>query len=248
MNPENLLDKFSSNPLLIIVAIIISLLPIFKFFKEIFTDFEVSRFKKIINTKNYEDGLSEALKTSLIDERDKAVFDRIYGLNLSKKHRDTVLKIITQPSINIDCKDIRRASDYISFKDNYMIIKYRPWLNTLKKSKLALSILCYSISIIAFFIVFSAYINIPYVTPLVRKITISHIGYYGFIAPAYLFLTYLQLEKEACLASVIRILAQADQLPQYIKVDENWRGKVLLNKINFHTKTFSERNFDTWEQ
>lgn len=247
MNLENIFDKFSSNPLLIVVAIIISLLPIFKFFKEIFIDFEISRFKKIINTKNYEEGLSEALRNSLIDERDRVVFDKIYGLNLNKKHRDTTLKIINHSNTDIDFKDIRRASDYISFKDNHMIIKYRPWLNTLKKSKLALSILCYSISILAFFIVCSLYINIPYVTPLFRKLTIFHIGYYIFIVPTYLFLTYNQLKKEACLASVIRILAQANQLTQYIKVDENWRGKALLNKVNFRTKSFNERDFDTWE-
>lgn len=248
MNLENILDKFSSNPLLIVVAIIIYLLPIFKFFKEIFIDFEISRFKKIINTKNYEDGLSEALRNSLIDERDRVVFDKIYGLNLNKKYRDTTLKIINHSNTDIEIKDIRRASDYISFKDNHMIIKYRPWLNTLKKSKLALSILCYSISIIAFFIVCSLYINIPYATPLLRKLAIFHIGYYIFIVPAYLFLTYNQLKKEACLASVIRILAQAHRLPQYIKVDEDWWFKETLRKVGIRPKSFAERDFDTWAQ
>lgn len=247
MNLADLIDKLPSNPIFVIAAIIIPLIPLLRFLKEIFIDFELSNFKKVINTKNYEDGLSEALRTSLIDERDRVVFDKIYGLNLNKKHRVTALEIINHSNTDINFKDIRRASSYISFKDNHMIIKYRPWLNTLKKSKLALSILCYSISIIAFFIVCSLYINIPYVTPLVEKTTILHIGYYVFIVPAYLFLTYNQLKKEACLASIIRILAQADQLPQYIKVDENWRGKALLNKVNFRTKSFSERDFVTWE-
>ena len=126
MDITNIPDEIK--PIAITVLFLISFLPLLKFIKDTYIDFEMSKFRQIINTKNYEDGLSNEMKISLMDARDRAVFNKIYGLNLSKQYRDIVLQIERQAEVNIDCEDIKRATHHLEFKDNYIIVNYKPWL------------------------------------------------------------------------------------------------------------------------
>lgn len=247
MNLENLFDKLSSNPLLIVAAIIISLLPLLKFLKESFIDLELSRFKRIINTKDYENSLSEDLKSNLLDARDRAVFKRIYGLNINKKYRDIILKITSQPNINIDCEDIRRSSDYIDFDSNYMVVEYKPWIHTFKTINYYLGLFYFISGSLILIMVLASNLDISLISGITRILLVLDDSFYICVGAAYIFISYDQIKNGVHRKSVIRILAQADQLPQYIKIDENWRGKAFLNKINFRTKSFIERDFDTWE-
>ena len=91
MDITNIPDEIK--PIAILILVIVSFLPLLKFLKDIYIDFEMSKFKQIINTKGYEDGLSNEMKASLMDARDRAVFKKIYGLNLSKKYRDIALQV-----------------------------------------------------------------------------------------------------------------------------------------------------------
>ena len=238
MNLENLLDKFSSNPLFIAVSLLLFLIPLLKFLKESFIDLEISRFKKIINTKDYENSLSEEVKNSLVDARDRAVFERIYGLNINKKYRNIVFKIISQPNINIDCEDIRRSFFYIDFEDNYMTIEYRPWINILRRT----NIFGGSFFIIVSFSCFSILVF------FYKNLNTLDITYYVVIALLYILLAFDRFKQARLLRSVIRILAQADQLPQYIKVDEDWLFKKPLHRIGVRPKSFSEQDFEAWEK
>lgn len=238
MNIESLVSELPSNPILIIVAIIISLIPLLKFLKEIFIDFEVSRFRKIINTRDYESTLSPELRDSLIDARDRAVFERIHGFNVNKKYRDLLISIANQTSVDIDFEDIRRSFFHIRFKDNYMIIEYRPWINFFKKLNIFFAFFLGAIGLLCFYIPLFFY----------RNLSIPDIAYYIFIALLYLFLALDKLKQAKLLRSVIRILAQADQLPQYIKVDEDWWFKETLRKVGIRPQSFAERDFDRWSQ
>lgn len=238
MSLENILDKFSSNPLFIAVSLLLFLIPLLRFSKDIFIDFELSRFKKIINTKDYEDSLSEEVKNSLVDARDRAVFERIYGLNINKKYRNIVLKITSQPNINIDYEDIRRSFFYVGFTGNYMTIKYRPWINFLKRVNIfggggfiIISFLCSSILILSY-----------------KTLSTFDITYYVVITLLYILLAFDRFKQVRILRSVTRILAQADQLPQYIKIDEDWWFKNALHKIGIRPKLFSEQDFEAWEK
>ena len=120
-------------PIAIVTLIIVSFLPLLKFLKDTYIDFEMSKFKQIVNTTSYEGGLSNEMKLSLMDARDRAVFKKIYGLNLSKKYRDIALQIERQSDVNIDCEDIQRATHHLEFKDNNIIVNYKPWLTYKQK-------------------------------------------------------------------------------------------------------------------
>ncbi|WP_250162486.1 hypothetical protein [Psychrobacter sp. WY6] len=74
MDITNIPDEIK--PIAVVILIIISFLPLLKFFKDSYIDFEMSKFKQIINTKGYEDGLSDQMKASLMDTRDRAVFKK----------------------------------------------------------------------------------------------------------------------------------------------------------------------------
>lgn len=247
MNLADLIDKLPLNPLLIVAATIISLLPLLRFLKESFIDLELSRFKKIINTKDYENSLSEDLKSNLLDARDRAVFKRIYGLNINKKYRDIILKITSQPNINIDCEDIRRSSDYIDFDSNYMVVEYKPWIHTFKTINYYLGLFYFISGSVILIMVLASNLDILLISVITKILLVLDDSFYICVGVAYIFISYDQIKNGVHRKSVIRILAQADQLPQYIKVNEDWWFKRTLHRVGIRPKSFSERDFDTWE-
>ncbi|TXD96525.1 hypothetical protein ES754_10330 [Psychrobacter frigidicola] len=242
MDITNLPDGIK--PIAIAIIIIVTFVPFLKFLKDTYIDFEMSKFKQIINTKDYEDGLSSEMKVSLMDARDRAVFKKLYGLNLSKKYRDIALKIERQSDVNIDCEDIKKAAHYLEFKNNSIIVNYRPWLifkrsfaNTLGFTYFLVGMLIILITVIIF--VINAFDLLS-----INIIEVEDFIFWVFMGLVYLTVAFDQLKKQEALKTVIKIITQSEKLPNLISVDENWRGKDFFKKLGFKFKSPDEINFE----
>ena len=242
MDVTNIPDEIK--PIAIVIFVIVSFLPLLKFLKDIYIDFEMSKFKQIINTKGYEDGLSNDMKASLMDARDRAVFKKIYGLNLSKKYRDIVLQVERQPESNIDCEDIKRAIHHLEFKDNNIIVNYKPWL--IFKRRLV------NISGFLYFMIGMLMVLTPITIVLIKffglssnkKIEVQDLTFWVFMGCLYLVVAYDQLREREALKAVIKIIIQSENFPNLISINDSWRGKELLNKLGFKFKSLDEINFE----
>lgn len=231
-------------PIAVTVIVIISLLPLLKFFKDTYIDFEMSKFKQIINTKGYEDGLSNDMKVSLMDARDRAVFKKIYGLNLGKRYRDIALQIERQPEVDIDCEDIKRATHHLEFRDDNIIVNYKPWLVVKRK---LVNILGFVYFLIGTLMVLTPVIIVLidfFGLPLNKKVKITDLVFWIFMGFLYLGVAYDQLRQREALKSVIKIIIQSEKLPNLVSINDDWVGKELLKKLGIEFKSLEEIDFE----
>ena len=242
MDVTNIPDEIK--PIAIVIFVIVSFLPLLKFLKDIYIDFEMSKFKQIINTKGYEDGLSNEMKASLMDARDRAVFKKIYGLNLSKKYRDIALQVERQPESNIDCEDIKRATHHLEFKDNNIIVNYKPWLIFKRRLVNVSGFLYFMIGILMILTPITIVLINFFGLPLNKKIEVQDLTFWVFMGCLYLGIAYDQLREREALKAVIKIIIQSEKFPSLIRINDNWSGKELLNKLGFEFKSLDEINFE----
>lgn len=231
-------------PIAITVIIIISLLPLLKFFKDTYIDFEMSKFKQIINTKGYEDGLSNDMKVSLMDARDRAVFKKIYGLNLGKKYRDIALQIERQPEVDIDCEDIKRATHHLEFRDGSVIVNYKPWLIIKRKLVNILGFVYFLIGTLMVLTPVTIVLIDFFGLPLDKKVKISDLIFWIFMGFLYLGVAYDQLRQREALKAVIKIITQSEKLPNLLSINDDWAGKELLKKLGIEFKSLEEIDFE----
>ena len=242
MDITNIPDEIK--PIAITVLFLISFLPLLKFIKDTYIDFEMSKFRQIINTKNYEDGLSNEMKISLMDARDRAVFNKIYGLNLSKQYRDIVLQIERQAEVNIDCEDIKRATHHLEFKDNCIIVNYKPWLIFNRKFANILGLVYFLVGILMILIPTMVVLIDFFGLPLNKKIEIQDLAFWIFMGFVYLAVAYDRLKEREALKAVIKIINQSNKLPNMININDDWTGKELLKKLGVNFKSLDEINFE----
>lgn len=242
MDITNIPDEIK--PIAVVILIIISFLPLLKFFKDSYIDFEMSKFKQIINTKGYEDGLSDKMKASLMDTRDRAVFKKIYGLNLSKKYRDIALQIERQPESNIDCEDIKRAAHHLEFRNSNIIVNYRPWLLFNRKFANILGLIYFLVGILTIFIsVIVVFIN-SFGLHSSNAIGARDLVFWVFVGCVYLVVSYDRIREREALKAVIKIIVQSEKLPNLISINDNWKGKRFLKKLGFELKSPDEIDFE----
>lgn len=231
-------------PIAVTVIIIISLLPLLKFFKDTYIDFEMSKFKQIINTKGYEDGLSNDMKVSLMDARDRAVFKKIYGLNLGKKYRDIALQIERQPEADIDCEDIKRATHHLEFRDGNVVVNYKPWLVVKRKSANVLGFVYFLIGTLMVLTPVTIFLINFFGLPLNKKVKITDLVFWIFMGVLYLAVAYDQLRQREALKAVIKIITQSEKLPNLVSINDDWTGKELLKKLGIKFKSLEEIDFE----
>ncbi|GAF62860.1 hypothetical protein JCM18903_2968 [Psychrobacter sp. JCM 18903] len=242
MDITNIPDEIK--PIAVVILIIISFLPLLKFFKDSYIDFEMSKFKQIINTKGYEDGLSDQMKASLMDTRDRAVFKKIYGLNLSKKYRDIALKIECQPDTNIDCEDLKRAAHHLEFKDSNIVVNYKPWLIFNRKVVNVSGFLYFLLGILMILVPITVVLINYFGLPLSKKVEVSDLIFWIFMGCLYLGIAYDQLRQREALKAVIKIIVQSEKLPNLISINNNWKGKNFLKKLGLEFKSPDEIDFE----
>lgn len=242
MDITNIPDEIK--PIAITVLIIISFLPFLKFLKDSYIDFEMSKFKQIINTKNYEDGLSNELKISLVDARDRAVFKKLYGLNLSKKYRDIALQIEHQSDINIDCEDIKRAAYHLDFKDNQIIINYKPWLIFKRKFANILGLIYFLVGMLIIFFAVIMFVIDTFDLLSINIIKVQDFIFLIFMGLVYLVVAFDQLKKQEALKTVIKMIIQSEKLPNLISINDNWRGRKFLENFGIEFKPLDEIDFE----
>lgn len=231
-------------PIAIVTLIIVSFLPLLKFLKDTYIDFEMSKFKQIINTTSYEGGLSNEMKLSLMDARDRAVFKKIYGLNLSKKYRDIALQIERQSDVNIDCEDIQRATHHLEFKDNNIIVNYKPWLTYKLKMANTLGLIYFLLGILMVLTPITIALIDLFGLPLNKKVAVTDLFFWIFIGCFYIGIAYDQIRQREALKAVIKIIVQSDKLPHLININDNWKGKDFLKRLGFKFKSLDEINFE----
>lgn len=243
MNLADLIDKLPSSPIFVIAAIIIPLIPLLRFLKEIFIDFELSRFKKVINTKSYEDGLSTLLKEALVDERDRVAFKKIYNIDADKKYREIILKICEDDNAALDIHDFRLSHPFLYFEDNYIYIKFNIFLYIRKTAIRITSLIIFTLGFL------SSIISIKYIQTenplyflgyLLSLDDLSAICVSGIF---YMFISFSYFKVSRSIEPTIRILKYSDHWSEYIKIKEDWIGKYVLRKIGINPRLYIEANY-----